>query len=419
MRAEKGIFYRIDWVLVILYLALVTMGWFNIYAAVYNDSHQQIIDLHQKYGKQMLFIIAALVLAVMTLIIDPKFFSQFSYFIYGFFLLTLILVIFAGREVSGSKSWFQIGGLGIQPAEFAKMATALALAKFLGYFERNLLKTRHLITSVIIILIPALLVLLEHDTGSALIFICFILVLYRAGLSGFVLLALAALPVLGILALLVNKFILSAVILVVAILFYLSSSRKIRQLFIILLVFLASVGFVFSVHYTFNHILEHHQRQRINVLLGFNTDLKGAGYNVNQSMIAIGSGRLFGKGFLQGTQTKYNFVPAQSTDFIFCTVGEEHGFVGSFVVVGLFLALLIRIILNSERQKSKFSRLYGYGVASLFFIHFSINIGMALGLLPVIGIPLPFFSYGGSSLWAFTILLFIFIKQDAYRYDLV
>ena len=419
MRAEKGIFYRIDWVLVILYLTLVTIGWFNIYAAVYNDSHQQIFDLHQKYGKQMLFIIAALFLAIMILIIDPKFFSQFSYFIYGFFFLTLIIVIFAGHEISGSKSWFQIGGFGIQPAEFAKMATALALAKYLGYFERNLSKIKHLFISVLIILLPALMIILEHDTGSALVFLCFILVLYRAGLSGFVLVALAALPVLGIFALLVNKYILTAVIFVAAFLFYLGSRRKIRNLLISVIVFLASAGFVFSVHYTFNHILEHHQRQRINVLLGLNTDLKGAGYNVNQSMIAIGSGRLFGKGFLQGTQTKYNFVPEQSTDFIFCTVGEEHGFAGSLVVIGLFLGLLIRIILNAERQKSKFSRLYGYGVASLIFIHFSINIGMALGLLPVIGIPLPFFSYGGSSLWAFTILLFIFIKQDAYRYELV
>jgi rod shape determining protein RodA len=419
MQAQKGIFYRIDWVLVVLYLILVTIGWFNIYAAVYNDSHQQILDLHQKYGKQMMFIIAAVFLAIMTLIIDPKFFSQFSYFIYGFFLLTLILVIFAGREISGSKSWFQIGGFGIQPAEFAKMATALALAKYLGYYERNLSKMRNLVIAVVIMLLPALLILLEHDTGSALVFLCFILVLYRAGLTGFVLLALASLPVLGILSLLVNKYILVASVLVVAALFYLASRKSMRNFLVALMVFTSASGFVFSVHYTFNHILEHHQRQRINVLLGLNTDLKGAGYNVNQSMIAIGSGRLFGKGFLQGTQTKYNFVPAQSTDFIFCTVGEEQGFVGSFVVISLFIALLIRIIMNAERQKSRFSRLYGYGVASLFFMHFSINIGMALGLLPVIGIPLPFFSYGGSSLWAFTILLFIFIKQDSYRYELV
>ncbi len=419
MKAEKGVFYRIDWVLVILYLALVFMGWLNIYAAVYNDSYQHITDVQQKYGKQLLFILAAFVLAVIILIIDPKFFSQFSYFIYGIFLLTLILVIFAGREISGSKSWFQIGGFGIQPAEFAKMATALALAKFLGYLDRNLRNNRHLITSVVIILLPALLILLEHDTGSALVFICFVLVLYRAGLSGYVLLAIGALPVLGVLALIVNKFILTAALLVLAIVVFLRSNKRTRKLLIVVIVYLASVGVIFSVNYTVNHILEPHQRQRINVLLGENTDLKGAGYNVNQSMIAIGSGRFWGKGFLEGTQTKYNFVPEQSTDFIFCTVGEEHGFVGSVIVISLFLGLMIRIILNAEKQRSKFSTLYGYGVASLFFIHFAINIGMALGLLPVIGIPLPFFSYGGSSLWAFTILLFIFIKQDSYRYELV
>jgi len=419
MRAEKGVFYRIDWVMVILYLALVFMGWLNIYAAVYNDSHQQISDMHQKYGKQMIFILAALVLAITTIILDPKFFSQFSYFIYGFFLLTLVIVIFAGREISGSKSWFQIGGFGIQPAEFAKMATALALAKFLGSLDRSIKNPRHLLISVVIIILPALLILAERDTGSALVFLCFVLVLYRAGLTGYALLAIVALPILGILALTLNKFILIAALFLLAVLLYIRSRRKMKNLLIVLAIFLASAGFVFSVHYTFNRILEHHQRQRINVLLGNNTDLKGAGYNVNQSLIAIGSGRLWGKGFLQGTQTKYNFVPEQSTDFIFCTVGEEHGFIGSVIVIALFLSLMIRIVQSAERQRSKFSRLYGYGVASLFFIHFSINIGMALGLLPVIGIPLPFFSYGGSSLWAFTILLFIFIKQDALRYELV
>ncbi len=419
MKLEKGIFYRIDWVMVILYLALVIMGWLNIYAAVYNDTHQHITDMHQKYGKQMIFILASLVLAIIIIIIDPRFFSQFSYFIYGFFLLMLVMVIFAGREISGSKSWFAIGGFGIQPAEFAKMATALALAKFLGYLERNIKNPRHLIIAVIIIILPALLILAERDTGSALVFICFVLVLYRAGLTGFVLLALLALPLLGVLALIINKFILAAAFLVLAALVYYRIPHRSRHFLVILAVFLASTAFVFSVHYTFNHILEPHQRQRINVLLGNNTDLKGAGYNVNQSLIAIGSGRFWGKGFLQGTQTKYNFVPEQSTDFIFCTVGEEHGFIGSVIVIALFLALIIRIILNAERQRSKFSRLYGYGVASLFFFHFSINIGMALGLIPVIGIPLPFFSYGGSSLWAFTILLFIFIKQDALRYGLV
>lgn len=419
MKAEKGIFYRIDWVMVILYLTLVIMGWFNIYAAVYNDTNQHITDLHQKYGKQMIFILASLVMGITIIILEPKFFAQFSYFFYGFFLLTLIVVIFAGREVSGSKSWFQIGGFGIQPGEFAKMATALALAKFLASHDRNIKKPLNLFIAVLIFILPALLILAEHDTGSALIFICFVLVLYRAGLTGFVLLGLVAMPVLGVLTLSINKYILIAALFALVVLLYLRTDHRFSHFLIILAVFLASTGFVLSVHYTFNHILEPHQRQRINVLLGNNTDLKGAGYNVNQSLIAIGSGRVWGKGFLQGTQTKYNFVPEQSTDFIFCTIGEEHGFIGSLVVIALFLGLMTRIVLNAERQRSKFSKLYGYGVASLLFIHFAINIGMALGLLPVIGIPLPFFSYGGSSLWAFTILLFIFIKQDAMRYEQV
>jgi rod shape determining protein RodA len=419
MRTEKGAFYRIDWVMVVLYLSLVVMGWLNIYAAVYSDSHQHITDIHQKYGKQMLFIIAAFVLAVSILIIDPKFFSQFSWFIYGFFLIMLIVVIFAGREISGSKSWFAIGGFGIQPAEFAKMATALALAKFLGGTDTNMKRTGTLLKAVGIILLPMLFILLEHDTGSALVFFCFALVLFRAGMPGYYLLAMVALPVLGVLALVMNKFILIGILLAVSAIIYMKTQRRIRSLLVTLSIFLASSGFIFSVDYAFNKVLEPHQRQRINVLLGNNTDLKGAGYNVNQSLIAIGSGRFWGKGFLQGTQTKYNFVPEQSTDFIFCTVGEEQGFAGSVIVIALFLGLMIRIVTTAERQRSRFSRLYGYGVASLFFIHFTINIGMALGLLPVIGIPLPFFSYGGSSLWAFTILLFIFIKQDAFRYELV
>ncbi|MEI8006542.1 MAG: rod shape-determining protein RodA, partial [Bacteroidota bacterium] len=346
MKSEKGIFYRIDLVLVSLYLALVLMGWLNIYAAVYNDSHQSITDLHQKYGKQMVFILASLVLAISILIIDPKFFSQFSYFIYGFFLLMSVVVIFAGREIAGSKSWFAIGGFGIQPAEFAKMATALALAKFLGYLDRNIKHPRTLVIAVSIIILPALLILLEHDTGSALVFFCFVLVLYRAGLSGYVLLALLVIPVLGVLALIINKYILVATLFTISGLIYLRSRRRARTLMIALAIFLASSGLVFSVHFAVNHVLEPHQRQRINVLLGNNTDLKGAGYNVNQSLIAIGSGRFWGKGFLQGTQTKYNFVPEQSTDFIFCTVGEEHGFIGSFIVIALFLGLMIRILMN-------------------------------------------------------------------------
>ena len=419
MREDKGIFYRIDWMAVLLYLALVFIGWLNIYAAVYNENHNHIVDLTQKYGKQMVFIIAAIFLAMGILIIEPKFFSQFAWFIYGFFIFLLVVVIFMGRVVAGSKGWFAIGGFGIQPAEFAKMATVLALAKYLGTLDISLSRFRSIAVASGIILLPALIVLLQHDTGSAIVFLTLVIVLYRAGLTGFVPLAFIVLPVLGILALLIPKLMLVTILLLVAGVFYFYSNRKFRTIVLIISLFLGSVGFVFSIDFSVNRILEPHQRNRIHVLLGQVIDLKGAGYNVNQSLIAIGSGRFFGKGYLQGTQTKYNFVPEQSTDFIFCTVGEEWGFLGSTVLVLIYLGLFTRIILLAERQRSRFSRFYGYGVASILFFHFAINIGMTLGLVPVIGIPLPFVSYGGSSMWAFTILLFIFIRQDSYRYDLV
>lgn len=419
MREYKGIFYRIDWVTTGLYLALVLIGWINVYAAVYDDTHHHIFDLSRKYGKQMMFILAALLLAMGILIIDPKFFSQFAWFIYGLFLFALIVVIFAGREISGSKGWFAIGGFGIQPAEFAKMATALALAKFLGSLDTDINRPRNLMIASAVILIPSLIVLLQHDTGSAIVFFALVIVLYRAGLNGFVPLAFIVVPVLSVLALLLPELILVGALALIAGGFYFFSNRKPRTTLWITGLLLAATGLVYSVDYTVNHILEPHQRNRILVLLGQETDLKGAGYNVNQSLIAIGSGSLTGKGFLQGTQTKYNFVPEQSTDFIFCTIGEEWGFIGSSIVLILFTGLFARIVLLAERQRSRFSRYYGYGVASILFFHFTINIGMTLGLVPVIGIPLPFISYGGSSLWAFTVLLFIFIRQDSFRYELV
>ncbi len=400
-------------------MILLTLGWINIYAAVYDENHASIFDLHQKYGKQLLWIVAALILAMITLFIEGKIFSQVSWLIYGLCLILLFIVIFMGKEISGSKSWFQIGDMALQPAEFAKMATCLALSRYLSGLNINIKKSKTLVVSAAIILIPAALVLLEHDTGSAIVYLSFILVLYRAGMSGKLMLFLVTVPLVAILSLIMNKYIITGVLLVIALLYYLNTKRKITDLLAIGATYLFFAGVIFFVGYAFDKVLEPHQKTRIDVLLGTNTDLKGSGYNVNQSLIAIGSGRLSGKGFMQGTQTKYNFVPEQSTDFIFCTVGEEWGFIGSSVVILLFLALLIRIILVAERQRSKFSRLYGYGVAAVLFFHFAVNIGMVLGLLPVIGIPLPFFSYGGSSLWAFTILLFIFIRQDSYRYELL
>jgi rod shape determining protein RodA len=419
MQQQRGIFYKIDWPIVIIYMTLVIFGWINIYAAVYDEAHTSILDIGQRYGKQMIWITAAVLMILATLLLDPKLFSQFAYLVYAVTIFILIMVIFAGKEVSGSKSWFQIGSFAIQPSEFAKIGTALAISKYLSSEYANIRKPQTWFTLALIILLPAGLIMLQHDTGSALVFISFMIVLYRAGISGYIMLGLLLMPVVGVLALVMNKLVLCAILLVPAAVFYFYSKRDLRNILVIAGVYLFSVGLVFSVDYAFDNVLEPHQKQRVQVLLGMRNDLKGAGYNVNQSLIAIGSGKLFGKGFLQGTQTKYNFVPEQSTDFIFCTVGEEYGFIGSFAVIALYLGLLVRLIIVAERQRSRFSRIYGYCVASIIFFHVAINIGMTLGLLPVIGIPLPFLSYGGSSLWAFTLLLFIFVRQDAYRYELV
>jgi rod shape determining protein RodA len=419
MRERRGIFQHIDWWIVILFLLLVILGWINIYAAVFDEKHSSILDLEARYGKQMIWILASLLLAMIILLIDGKFFSQFAYLFYGITIVLLVAVIFSGREISGSKSWFQIGGIALQPAEFAKIGVALAVAKYLGNLDVDIRKTGTMLTLAAIILIPMGVVILQHDMGSALVFLSMIFVLYRAGMSGKLMLFFVAIPLLAVLALIMNKYLLIGLLLISCAVYFLSTRRRLGTLFIIIVVYLASVALVFSVDYAVNEVLEPHQRSRINVLFGKDIDLKGAGYNVNQSLIAIGSGGFWGKGFLQGTQTKYNFVPEQSTDFIFCTVGEEWGFRGSFIVIALFITLLFRIIYLAERQRSKFSRVYGYAVASIMFFHFAINIGMTLGLVPVIGIPLPFFSYGGSSLWAFTILLFIFIRQDSYRYELL
>ena len=419
MRERRGIFQHIDWWLVILFLVLILLGWLNIYAAVFDEKHSSILDMNTRYGKQLIWIIAALLIAMIILLIDGKFFSQFAYLFYGIGVFLLVAVMFSGREIAGSKSWFQIAGIAVQPTEFAKIGAALAVAKYLCNLDVDILKPRTLLTLGGIIFVPIILVVLQRDAGSALVFLSLVFVFYRAGMSEKLMLLLVAFPLLAILALAMNKFVLIAVLFVAGGVYFLYSKRKIRLLITLMVIYLACVVYIFSVNYGVNKFLEPHQRTRINVLFGKEVDLKGAGYNVNQSLIAIGSGGFWGKGFLQGTQTKYNFVPEQSTDFIFCTVGEEWGFRGSFLVIGLFITLLTRIIFLAERQRSKFSRLYGYGVASIIFFHFAINIGMTLGIVPVIGIPLPFFSYGGSSLWAFTILLFIFIRQDSYRYELL
>ena len=419
----------IDWVLIALYSVLIFMGWINIYAATFNENYQSIFDMSQSYGKQMMWICTSYFLAWVILMLDPRFFSRLAYLIYGVCIALLIGVLIFGTEIKGAKSWYTFGGFSFQPSELAKFGTALALTfyltnlnkKFSGFFTR--------IKALTILLIPVGLILLQPDTGSVLVYASFIFVMYREGLSGnFLLLGLGAIAIF-ILALLLNTttielpfdIILSGqtmMVVVIGLIFLVLYSlfKKIKKVkWVLLASFLMVSGYIFAVNYSFNNVLQKHQRARINELLGIESDPTGAGYNVHQSMIAIGSGGGFGKGFLQGTQTKYDFVPEQSTDFIFCTVGEEWGFIGTFVVIALFLFLLFRLIILAERQRSKFSRIYGYCVASIFFFHLAINVGMTIGLAPVIGIPLPFFSYGGSSLWSFTILLFTFIKMDAER----
>ncbi|HOI87203.1 MAG TPA: rod shape-determining protein RodA [Lentimicrobium sp.] len=414
-RERNNVFSNIDWTLTILYLVLVLMGWLNIYAAVYNEDHKSIFDISQSYGRQVVWIATSLFLGLVILLTDARFFSTFAYVIYGLVIVSLVAVLVAGSEVSGSKSWFQIGGFGLQPAEFGKFATNLAIARFFSGQHVNIREFRTRIIPLVLLGIPALLILLQNDTGSALVYSSFILVLYRLGLSGNFLLAGVFVVFAALSTLMAGPLYVMILLGVLAGLLFAFMKRNRRNILNLAGLLLLGIGFIYSVEYAFEKVLEPHQKTRINVLLGKEQDLRGAGYNVNQSKIAIGSGGFFGKGYLNGTQTKYNFVPEQSTDFIFCTVGEEWGFLGSMVVIALFLALLIRIVNLAERQRSDFSRIYGYGVAAVLFFHFMVNIGMTIGLVPVIGIPLPFFSYGGSSLWAFTILVFIFIKQDANR----
>lgn len=412
---QRGVFYNVDWLSIFLYLCLVGIGWISIYAAVYDADHQSILDLERNYGKQLLWILSSCVLITIILLLDAKFFSTFAFGFYGLAVLLLLLVLLIGTSVGGNQAWIAIGDFRLQPSEFAKVATALTLARFLGGNNIRIQDFHTKFFSFAIIAVPMGLILLQKDAGSALTFAGFILVLYREGLSPFVLIIGALLIALFILALVFHPVHVALVLILLAgLLIY--RLRKRRSLVTLLSIGLViSLSFVFATNYIFYKVLQPHQRSRIEVLLKDEVDLRGAGYNLNQSKIAIGSGRLLGKGFLKGTQTKYNFVPEQSTDFIFCTIGEEWGFVGSTVVIALYIALLLRIVHVAERQRAAFSRIYGYGVASIIFVHLVINIGMTIGLVPVIGIPLPFLSYGGSSLWGFTILLFILIRLDASR----
>jgi rod shape determining protein RodA len=405
----------------------VVAGWLNIFAAVYDvETHPNIFDFTLNSGKQLIWIGTACLLIIVILAIDYKFYSTFAYVIYGSMLVLLLFTIFAGTEVKGSKSWFEIGSFRIQPAEFAKFSTALALASFLGKINVKFDKKKTQAIVAAIVGLPAILILLQNETGTVLVFSAFVLVLYREGLSPLVLIFGAVCVTLLVLTLIFDpKYITVGIIIISALLLIniLSDLRRksIRPKTILLKCLTViigcamSVGIVFSVNFFINDVLQEHQRKRIQVLVDPDIDPLGAGYNVTQSKIAIGSGEFIGKGFLQGTQTKFDFVPEQSTDFIFCTIGEEHGWMGSTLLIMLYVLFLMRLVYLAERQKDKFTRIYGYSVACIIFIHFMINIGMTIGIFPVIGIPLPFFSYGGSSLWSFTILLFIFLKLDAHR----
>ena len=415
MRNDKNPFANIDWLTVGLYGLMVLLGWLNIYAAVYNEEHASIFDMSQKYGKQFLWILTALVLILLIVIVDGKFFRTFAFPLYGIMMAALLGVLFFGKEIAGARSWYAFGGFSIQPSEFAKFAAALALSAFLSGMNRSLATWRDKLYALGIIALPMVLIIPQPDPGSALVFTALFLVLYRGGLSGNYLVIGVSAAILFLLALLIDQWWLSGLILLAGLVFIYITRKTKRAWIFISLLGLGAIGFTQSVDYAFNNILEDRHRNRINILLGKMDDPQGVGYNTEQSKIAIGSGGFWGKGFLNGTQTKYDFVPEQSTDFIFCTVGEEWGFVGSLLTIALFVTLILRIIQVAERQRSHFSRIYGYCVASILFVHFAINIAMTIGLAPVIGIPLPFFSYGGSSLWGFTILLFIFVKLDAYR----
>ena len=458
----------LDWITILVYTVLVLIGWVNIYAAVYDEAHSSIFDISQRYGMQLIWIGVSAFIAISILLIDDKYYHILAYPLYWFSILVLIGVLLFGKEVNGAKSWL----FGIQPSEFVKFTTALALARYMSSYSFDIRNLKHLLHVAILLGLPVLIVMLQNDTGSALVFGSFLFMLYREGFNGWVYIALIMIISLFIFSFLLEPTALLIVLILVCVVgegmtngnwrskaiylaglalgstliytvcqlllsidisWYLSIliattlsigvvilyayRYKINNILTFILLFFGSLGFTYTVDYVFNNVLQIHQQKRILDLLGLESDLSHWGYNVNQSKIAIGSGGFSGKGFLEGTQTKFNFVPEQSTDFIFCTVGEEWGFIGSAIVIILFVILILRLIRMGERQQEPFGRIYCYCVASVFLFHITINIGMTIGIMPVIGIPLPFFSYGGSSLIAFTILLFVAIKLDASKHN--
>lgn len=478
---KDSIWKTVDWWTIALYVILVMCGWLSVCGASYDYGDPDFFSLSTRAGKQLMWIGCSFGLGFVLLMIEERFYDTYAYLIYGILLLLLFGTIFNPHEIKGSRSWIVLGPVSLQPAEFAKFATALALAKYIGEYTFSMEKGKNLMMALGIILVPMVLIVCQKETGSALVYLSFFLVLYREGMTGavlfsgicavvyfivgirfsevmmpdectswgdfsvmtlivifsallvkaygknysrafgYILLAGLGTILLGVLfSLYVIPYdvaVLQAFVFLALCIYlvYLFLRERLRSYLYILFFALGSVGFFYSADYVFNDVLESHQQVRIKVLLGMEDDPTGAGYNVNQSKIAIGSGGFLGKGFLNGTQTKLKYVPEQDTDFIFCTVGEEQGFVGASAVILLFSVFIWRLIWLAERQSSRFGRVYGYCVLSVFFFHLFVNVGMVLGLTPVIGIPLPFFSYGGSSLWGFTILLFVFLRIDASR----
>jgi rod shape determining protein RodA len=412
--------HNIDWITILLYAACVSFGLFSIYAAVFNpDDQTKLLDFNNSAGKQAVFIGTSLVIVVIVLVLDHRVWEVFAPVIYGFFLVSLVAVLLFAPNIKGSESMFRIGSFGLQPAEFAKTGVALMLARFMSQQNISLTRFKDLLSVFGIILLPAVLIILSKEVGVALVYASFQVMLYREGMSGVIPFVQIAAATLFLLTLFFAKlYILAGIAAIALFVFYVVVPRYNRNRKTAIpmgLVCVAMVVYMFSVNYIYNNVLKPHHRNRIQVLFDPNIDRRGIGWNVTQSKIAIGSGGLWGKGFLEGTQTKFNFVPEQHTDFIFCTVGEEHGFVGSTIIVCLYLALMLRVVALAERQRTRFARIYGYSVAGILFFHFAVNIGMTLGLMVVVGIPLPFFSYGGSSLWSFTLMLFILLKMDAQR----
>ena len=417
MKREDSISGSLDWPTIGLYLALVFLGWINIYAVVYDEGvHQPIFSLTLNSGRQLVFIVASFFIIMGIVILDMRFYETFAYVLYGLILVLLFLVPIIGKEVGGNKAWIGIGSFGVQPSEFAKFVVALTVAKYISSvgFRMDNLRNQAILFGTIGL--PMALILFQKDTGTALVFTSFIFVFFREGMSPFLMIVGICAAAIFILTLLIpNQLYLHGAIITLLILLIGFGKKKFKRIAILTVGAVMIMGVIESVDYVVTDVLKPHQQNRVKALINPDADPLGFGWNVTQSKIAIGSGGFFGKGFLKGTQTKFDFVPEQSTDFIFCTIGEEHGWVGSLVVVALFVALLLRIIFIAERQKNRFTRVYAYSIASIFFFHFAVNIGMTVGLFPVIGIPLPFFSYGGSSLWGFTILLFILLKLDAHR----